>query len=202
MSAQAVRPGTVLTLNAIRLEPLAAVHTDGLREAAADGRLWEIFYTDIPAPGEEAAYIQTALDTPNRFAFAVINSASARLLGTTSYYEIDPAIGRLEIGYTWYAQSHWRSALNTTCKYLLLGHAFDTLGYRTVCWRTDILNTRSQQAIERLGALKDGIIRGERPRKDGSVRDTVMYSMTADEWPARRARLAERLGLSAPFQAA
>ena len=127
--------------------------------------------------------------------FAVIDETNGEVIGSTSYHDILVNVGRLEIGYTWYAQSRWRSAVNTTCKYLLLCHAFDTLGAETVGWRTDITNTRSQAAIERLGAKKDGIIRGQAARRDGSIRDTVFYSMTRAEWPAAKTRLQQKLRL-------
>ncbi len=185
-----------LSLNGIRLEPLGMQHEHGLREAAADGELWQLVFTSVPEPNETAAYIQTALHTPNRLAFAVIDEGSGKVIGSTSYHDIIPTAARLEIGYTWYAQSYWRSRANTTCKYLLLCHAFDTLGAQTVGWRTDNLNTRSQQAIERLGAQKDGVIRGQQARRDGSVRDTVMYSVIRAEWPQIKEKLAARLGLA------
>ncbi len=185
-----------LGLNGIRLEPLDIQHEHGLREAAADGELWRLVFTSVPEPHETAAYIRQALLTPDRLAFAVIDETCGRVIGSTSYHDIIPAAARLEIGYTWYAQSYWRSRVNTTCKYLLLSHAFDTLGAQTVGWRTDNLNTRSQQAIERLGAQKDGVIRGQQVRRDGSVRDTVMYSLIRAEWPQVKERLAARLGLA------
>lgn len=184
-----------LSLNGIRLEPLSERHEQGLAEAAADGGLWRLVFASVPEPHETAAYIRKALSTPDRLAFAVTDETCGKVIGSTGYHDIIPAAARLEIGYTWYAQSYWRSRANTTCKYLLLRHAFETLGAQTVGWRTDNLNTRSQQAIERLGAQKDGVIRGQQVRRDGSVRDTVMYSMTRAEWPQAKARLAVRLGL-------
>ena len=125
----------------------------------------------------------------NRFAFAVIEDATGTVLGSTSYHDILPAVRRVEIGYTWYAQRCQRTHINTTCKKLLLAHAFDTLGCHVVGWRTDNFNFRSQQAIERLGAKKDGVIRGHALRRDGTIRDTVMYSLRAGEWPEVRAQL-------------
>lgn len=185
-----------LSLNGIRLEPLGLQHEAGLRQAAADGELWQLAVTSVPEPHETADYIRLTLNTSNRLAFAVIDESSGEVVGSTSYHDILANVGRLEIGYTWYAQSRWRSAVNTTCKYLLLCHAFDTLGAETVGWRTDNLNFRSQQAIERLGAKKDGVIRGQQLRRDGTVRDTVMYSLTHAEWPPVKAALAARLGLA------
>ena len=184
---------TVLRLNGIRLEPLGLQHTAGLQAAAADGALWRLRVTSVPEPENTAAYIETALHTADRLAFAVIDEASGHVLGSTSYHDILPAVRRLEIGYTWYAQSHWRTALNSTCKLMLLCHAFEALQAQTVGWRTDIENTRSQAAIERLGARKDGTIRGNALRRDGSIRDTVMYSMRAAEWPQAKQALLARL---------
>ncbi len=183
----------VLQLNGIRLEPLGMQHEAGLRAAAADGELWRLIVTSVPEPAQTAAYIETALNTPDRLAFAVVDDHSGAVLGSSSYHDILPSVRRLEIGYTWYGQSHWRTALNSTCKLMLLEHAFETLLAQTVGWRTDGLNTRSQAAIERLGARKDGTIRGHALRRDGSVRDTVMYSMTAAEWPQAKQNLLAKL---------
>ena len=176
----------------IRLEPLALAHEAGLRAAAADGQLWRIRVTGVPEPEQTRAYIETALqmrEQGNRFAFAVIDEAGERVLGSTSYHDILPAVQRVEIGYTWYAQSVQRTHVNTSCKLLMMGHAFDTLRCAVVGWRTDNYNFASQRAIERLGARKDGVIRHHALRRDGTVRDTVMYSMTAGEWPEARAQL-------------
>lgn len=180
-----------LSSNHVRLEPLTPQHEAALRQAVQDGELWKMLVTTAPAPDRVADYIQTALDT--RVPFAVIDEASSKLVGTTSYYNIAADIARLDIGYTWYAQSVWRSRINTTCKFLLLQHAFETLGCAAVRWQTDILNIRSQVAIERLGAKKDGILRHDRFRKDGTVRDTVVYSMLADEWAAAKQNLLAKL---------
>ena len=188
----------VLRDHGIRLEPLAVSHEDGLRAAAADGALWRLRITSVPAPDETQAYIETALkmrEAGDRFAFAVVDDASDRVLGTSSYHDMLPSVKRLEIGYTWYAKSAQRSHVNTTCKLLMMGHAFDSLGCRTVGWRTDNFNVASQQAIERLGARKDGVIRGHALRRDGTIRDTVMYRMTAGEWPEAKAQLLYRRGL-------
>ena len=187
----------VLRERGLRLEPLGLAHEAGLAEAAADGRLWELRITSVPAPGETRAYIETALkmrEAGDRFAFAVIDEATGRVLGSSSYHDILPAVKRVEIGYTWYARSVQRSHVNTTCKLLMMGHAFDTLGCAVVGWRTDNFNFASQQAIERLGAKKDGVIRGHALRRDGTIRDTVMYSMRSGEWPESRAQLLYRLG--------
>jgi RimJ/RimL family protein N-acetyltransferase len=188
-----VEPVT-LELNGVRLEPLSLAHAEGLRGAASDGELWNLRITSVPEPHNVEQYIRTALDTADRFAFAVLDAASGAVLGTTSYHDIVPAIDRVEIGYTWYAKSVQRSHVNTSCKLLLLGHAFDTLGCAVVGLRTDNFNHASQAAIERLGAKKDGVIRHHAPRRDGTVRDTVMYSIVRGEWPEIRAQLRYKLG--------
>ena len=186
-----VQPVT-LRSNGLRLEPLALAHEDGLAAAAADGQLWRLRVTSVPEPQETRAYIETALqmrEQGSRFAFAVIDEATGRVLGSTSFHDIIPAVRRVEIGYTWYARSVQRSHVNTTAKLLMLGHAFDQLGCHVVGWRTDNFNFSSQRAIERLGAKKDGVIRGHALRRDGTIRDTVMYSLRAGEWPESRAQL-------------
>jgi len=171
-----------LEFNGVRLEPLTLAHVDGLRLAALDGQLWNLRVTSVPEPHRTQAYVHTALETPNRLAFAVVDVSSEAVLGTTSYHDILPEIDRVEIGYTWYAKSAQRSHVNTSCKLLLLSHAFDTLGCAVVGFRTDNFNYASQAAIERLGAKKDGVIRHHAPRRDGSVRDTVIYSIVRGEW--------------------
>ena len=182
-----------LAANQVRLEPLALQHEAGLRQAVQDGELWKLLFTSAPAPDQVAQYIQAALNT--RMAFAVVDETTGEIVGTTAFYQPDADIRRVYIGYTWYRQSAWRTRINTTCKYLLLSHAFETLACRVVCWETDVLNTRSQAAIERLGANKDGVLRCHKIRKDGTVRDTVAYSMLREEWAAAKAVLAQKLGL-------
>jgi RimJ/RimL family protein N-acetyltransferase len=182
-----------LELNGVRLEPLAMKHADGLRAAVADGELWNLRVTSAPQPQEVEKYIQDALDAANRQGFAVVNTASGAVLGCTSYHDIVPVIDRVEIGWTWYAKSVQRSHVNTSCKLMLLTHAFDTLGCAVVGLRTDCLNFASQAAIERLGAAKDGVLRHHHPRRDGTVRDTVMYSIMRADWPTIEARLQARL---------
>lgn len=197
-----VEPVT-LRQSGVRLEPLALAHEAGLAAAAADGELWRLRVTSVPEPQDTRAYIETALrmrDEGNRFAFAVLDDATGRLLGTTSYHDILPAVKRVEIGYTWYAQSVQRTHVNTTAKLLMMGHAFDTLGCHVVGWRTDNFNFASQRAIERLGAKKDGVIRGHALRRDGTIRDTVMYSMRSGEWPEARAQLLYLLQRHAPVE--
>ncbi|HCY16775.1 MAG: GNAT family N-acetyltransferase [Curvibacter sp. GWA2_64_110] len=186
-----VEPVT-LALRGVQLVPLGPEHEDGLRAAAADGALWNLRVTGVPRPDETRGYIDTALKMRaegNRFAFAVLDELNGRVLGSTSYHDILPAVKRVEIGYTWYAKSVQRTHVNTTCKLLMLTHAFETLGCHVVGWRTDNFNFASQAAIERLGAKKDGVIRGHALRRDGTIRDTVMYSMRSGEWPEARAQL-------------
>jgi N-acetyltransferase len=191
MSTPFVQPVT-LAENGVQLEPLGLEHEDGLKAAAADGELWTLRITSVPEPEHTRAYIETALKMRaegNRFAFAVRDLTTDRIVGSTSYHDILPAVQRVEIGYTWYALSVQRTHVNSTAKLLMMRHAFDTLGCRVVGWRTDNFNFASQRAIERLGAKKDGVIRGHALRRDGTIRDTVMYSMTAGEWPEARAQL-------------
>ncbi len=198
MSAAAWVHALQLQRDGVRLEPLGPQHADGLAAAARDGELWNIRVTGVPAPGDEAAYITTALQMQaagSRQPFAVIDAASGRVLGSTSYHDILPEVRRLEIGYTWYARSVQRSHVNSTAKLMLLTHAFETLHAAVVGWRTDNFNFASQRAIERLGAKRDGVIRHHALRRDGTVRDTVMYSMTAGEWPEAKAQLLYRLGM-------
>jgi RimJ/RimL family protein N-acetyltransferase len=186
---------TTLTAGPVRLVPMAREHAAGLEAAAADGQLWTVRVTSVPAPGEAAAYIETALKGQadgHMLPFVVLDAAGT-VLGTTRYHDIVPAVERVEIGYTWYARRVQRSAVNTTCKLLLLTHAFDTLGAQLVGWRTDNFNFRSQKAIERLGARKDGVLRHHALRRDGTVRDTVMYSLAAGEWPDVKAHLQDLL---------
>ena len=185
-------PPVTLRMSGLLLEPLTLAHQAGLAAAAADGELWRIRVTSVPEPQDTRAYIETALqmrDEGSRLAFAVIDEASGRVLGSTSYHDILPAVRRVEIGYTWYAQSVQRSHVNTTAKLLMMGHAFEQLQCHVVGWRTDNFNFASQRAIERLGAKKDGVIRGHALRRDGTIRDTVMYSMRSGEWPEARAQL-------------
>ena len=190
-----VQPVT-LERDGIRLEPLTSDHESALISAASDGRLWELWFTTVPFPEEMPAYIATALAGQrdgHMLPWAVRDLESDTIIGSTRYHDIVPAIDRVEIGYTWYAESRQRTAVNTTCKLLLLAHAFDTLGCKVVGLRTDTFNFRSQRAIEALGAKKDGVIRHHAMRRDGSVRDSVMYSILAGEWPDVRKHLELRL---------
>jgi RimJ/RimL family protein N-acetyltransferase len=192
---QAVKPVT-LESERLRLEPLTHAHLDGLLAAAADGELWKLRITSVPEPHETTAYIETALkqqEQGSRLPFAVIDKDSGSVIGSSSYHDIVPAVERLEIGYTWYAQSTQRSHVNTTAKLMLMTHAFETLGAQLVGWRTDNFNFASQRAIERLGARRDGVLRHHALRRDGTVRDTVMYSLTLGEWPEVKAQLLYQL---------
>jgi len=185
-----------LSARGITLVPLALEHETGLRAAAADGELWNIRVTSVPEPENTRKYIEDALsmrEAGNRFAFAVTDQGTGKVLGSSSYHDILPAVKRIEIGYTWYAKSVQRSHVNTTCKLMLLTHAFETLGCHVVGWRTDNFNFASQAAIERLGAKKDGVIRGHALRRDGTIRDTVMYSLRSGEWPEVKAQLLHQL---------
>ena len=189
-----------LSARGITLLPLSLDHEDGLRAAAADGELWNIRVTSVPEPQNTRKYIEDALamrEAGNRFAFAVTETATGKVMGTSSFHDILPAVKRVEIGYTWYAKSVQRTHVNTTAKLLLMTHAFEALGCHVVGWRTDNFNFASQAAIERLGAKKDGVIRGHALRRDGSIRDTVMYSLRASEWPESRAHLLSKLELHA-----
>jgi len=182
----------ILSARGVDLVPLTLAHEDGLRAAAADGALWNIRVTSVPEPQQTRSYIENALlmrEAGNRFAFAVLESETGRVLGCTSYHDIVPALKRVEIGWTWYGKSSQRCHVNTTAKLLLLTHAFETLACHVVGWRTDNYNFASQAAIERLGAQKDGVLRGHALRRDGTIRDTVMYSMRSGEWPEAKAQL-------------
>ena len=182
-----------LSNNGIILKPLMLTHANDLAQACQDGELWKINVTSVPEPDKVIDYINTADSMPDRQAFVVIDELNGKAIGTTSFHDILPFAKRLEIGYTWYAKSYWRTHVNTTCKLMLLTHIFETLDYQTVGWRTDIGNYRSQQAIERLGAKKDGVIRGNRVRRDGVISDTVMYSLIKSEWLPVKLALTKKL---------
>jgi RimJ/RimL family protein N-acetyltransferase len=192
-----IRPQPVtLEGHGVRLEPLSREHEKGLGEAAKDGRLWELWYTSVPAPGETLAYVDSALQGQkdgHMLPWVVFDTTSKSIVGSTRYHDIVAAANRVEIGYTWYARRWQRSHVNTACKALLFSHAFEKLGCGVVGLRTDNFNFTSQRAIEALGARKDGVIRHHWPRRDGSVRDTVMYSLLAAEWPDVKRHLEMRL---------
>ena len=180
----------------VRLEPLVLEHERELATAAADGALWELWFTVVPAPGETRTYIETALTGQREgrmLPWAVRNLATGALVGSTRFHDVAANIDRVEIGYTWYAKSAQRSHINTTCKLLLLTHAFESVGCKVVGLRTDKFNFVSQRAIEALGAKKDGVIRHFGTRRDGSARDVVMYSILLSEWPEVKLHLTRRL---------
>lgn len=187
---------TTLEGHGVRLEPLTPSHESGLASASLDGRLSELWFTSVPRPADTAVYISDALAgqlAGHMLPWAVRELGSNAIVGSTRYHDIAAGIDRVEIGYTWYAASRQRSHVNTACKLLLLGHAFEVLGCRVVGLRTDNFNFASQRAIEALGAKKDGVIRHHMARRDGTVRDTVMYSILAAEWPDVKRHLATRL---------
>ena len=186
----------ILEGRGIRLEPLTGEHHEGLAAAASDGRLWELWFTVVPAPESIQTYVadaQKGAREGHMLPWVVRELATGAIIGSTRYHDILPDMDRVEIGYTWYAQSYQRTHVNTTCKLLLLGYAFDTLGCKVVGLRTDNFNFRSQRAIEALGAKKDGVIRHYGVRRDGTVRDTVIYSILSSEWPDVRRHLELRL---------
>jgi RimJ/RimL family protein N-acetyltransferase len=184
----------------MRLEPLSVNHVTDLQSAVADGRLWELWYTRVPEEAEVAAYIAAALagqDAGHMLPWAVRELNTGAIIGSTRYHDIVAEIDRVEIGYTFYARRWQRTHVNTACKLLLFAHAFDTLGCKVVGLRTDNFNFTSQRAIERLGAKKDGVIRHHGVRRDGSVRDTFIYSVLAQEWPDVRRHLTLKLSRGA-----
>lgn len=185
-----------LERDGIRLEPMTLAHADGIAAAAADGSLWKLWYTSVPEPVQVAQYVADALAGQLNGAmlpWVVRELASDAIIGSTRYHDVMVAADRVEIGYTWYGASWQRTRVNTVCKLLLLGHAFDTIGCQVVGLRTDNFNLPSQRAIEALGAKKDGVIRHHMPRRDGTVRDTVIYSVLATEWRDVRHHLEQRL---------
>ena len=186
----------VLEGHGVRLEPLGSTHEAGLGAAAADGKLWELWFTSVPEPEQTAKYVADALSgqkAGHMLPWAVRELGSGDVVGTTRYHDIVPASDRVEIGYTWYAARWQKSRVNTACKLLLLGHAFETLCCAVVGFRTDHFNFASQRAIEALGAKKDGVLRHHQARRDGTVRDSVMYSILAPEWPDVKRHLSSRL---------
>ncbi|MEU4241514.1 bifunctional pyridoxamine 5'-phosphate oxidase family protein/GNAT family N-acetyltransferase [Actinoplanes sp. NPDC026619] len=191
-----VRP-VLLAGRHVRLEPLAPGHAAGMLDALADKEVWRHLPTVQPATvAEMTAYIAGLLDrqwTGAQMPWAQVDPADGTVIGTTSYHDIDPVNRSLAIGHTMVGKPWWRTGVNTEAKLLLLGHAFDVLGAQKVFWYTDIYNERSQNAIARLGATRDGVLRHQRLRLDGTWRDTVVFAMTADEWPAAARRLRERL---------
>jgi RimJ/RimL family protein N-acetyltransferase len=180
----------------VALEPLTLKHLAGLEQAAADGELWNLRVTYVPRPGAMHAYVEEALAmqaTGASLPFAVRDKRDGAIAGSTRYYDFKPDVPRILIGYTWYGASRQRTHVNTACKLLLADHGFEALGCAAVGWETDILNTLSQRAIERLGAHRDGVLRQHKRRHDGTIRDSVEYSIIASEWPVLRAKLAAKL---------
>lgn len=180
----------------VRLEPLLLSHAEALAAAAADGRLWELWFTSVPAPDETETYVARALDgqaAGHMLPWVVRELSSGSIVGTTRYHDIVPAIDRVEIGWTWYAKAWQGTHVNTACKLLLFTHAFEHVGCRVVGLRTDNFNFASQRAIERLGAKRDGVLRHHQARRDGTVRDSVMFSVLASEWPDVKRHLELRL---------
>lgn len=185
-----------LTGHVVQLEPLLLEHVPALADAGSDPRIWEWTLPDGHLPGVMAQYVRTALKDQaegTAVPFAVRHLASDRIIGSTRYANIALPDRGLEVGWTWYSPQHWRSAVNTECKLLLLSHAFDTLGAFRVELKTDTLNTRSRAAILRLGAVEEGILRSKKLVRNGRRRDTVYYSILDHEWPAVKSRLTSRL---------
>lgn len=185
-----------LERGAVRLEPLGPEHLDGIAAAAADGELWNLWFTGVPRPDEVPAWFADAMaqqEKGSQLAWAVRDLETDRVVGSTRYHDVVAPIGRVEIGYTWYAKSVQRTHVNSTCKLLLLEHAFESLGCAVVGLRTDGFNHASQRAIAALGAQRDGVLRHHSARRDGSARDTVMFSILAAEWPGVRRHLEHRL---------
>jgi N-acetyltransferase len=196
MSTTPWPPTVTLEGYGVKLEPLTAAHAPDLARAAADGELWKLRVTSVPNPGDEAAYIDFALkgrEAGHMLPFAVRDLASGQIVGSTRFHDIVAATKRVEIGYTWYAKSVQRTHINSACKLLLMTHGFETLECAVVGWRTDILNFASQRAIERLGAKREGVMLAQAARRDGSARDTVVYSIPKADWPAARDKLKARL---------
>lgn len=190
-----VKPA-ILEGNGVRLEPLAPEHAGGLRAAAADGRLWDLWFTSVPSPDRVDEYLEdarTGREAGTMLPWAVRELSTGAIVGSTRYHDIVADIDRVEIGYTWYARSWQRTYVNTACKLLLFAHAFESLGCKVVGLRTDNFNFASQRAIAALGAKRDGVLRHHQRRRDGSVRDSVMFSVLASEWPDVKRHLQTRL---------
>jgi RimJ/RimL family protein N-acetyltransferase len=190
-AARFIEPVT-LAGDHVVLEPLERQHEAALAKAASDGTLWRLWYTSVPAPERAGEYIATALEWRERqgaMPFVVRSRESGAVVGCTRYFNVEPRNRRLEIGYTWYAKSVQRTAVNTESKLLLLTHAFEQLRCIAVEFRTSWFNHDSQRAIERLGARRDGVLRNHQILPDGTYRDTVVYSILESEWPAVRRHL-------------
>jgi RimJ/RimL family protein N-acetyltransferase len=180
----------------VTLEPLGREHAAGIRGAAADGELWRLWYTGVPAPEKTEAWIDAALamrEKQGAMPFAVREKTTREIVGSTRYFNVEAAHRRLEIGHTWYARRAQRTAVNSECKLLLLTHAFEALACIAVEFRTSYFNFQSREAIARLGAKQDGILRNHQIQPDGTLRDTVVFSIIEGEWPAVKRNLVFRL---------
>nr|WP_299342046.1 GNAT family protein [Allomuricauda sp.] len=187
--------------NLARLIPLKESHKPDLLEAASDGNLWELWYTSVPSVDTVDAYIDFALKQESQglaLPFVIVERASGKVVGSTRFCSVDAPNRRVEIGYTWYAQSVQRTGINTECKYLLLQHAFETLDAIAVEFKTNFFNFPSRNAILRLGAKQDGIIRNHRIDKQGNIRDTVIFSILNSEWPAVKTSLEYKMSKTYP----
>ena len=193
---QSLTPDLQLRGDHVCLEPLLAEHEAGLVAAASSGELWKLPYTGVPSPKTMATMIEGAIlnrEQGSEFPFVVRSNTTGEIVGTTRYYFIEPKNRNLSIGYTWYAESVQRTAVNTECKYLLLEHAFETMKCISVQWHTDHRNKRSQAAIKRLGAKFEGVLRNHKIMPDGVVRHTHCFSMLDSEWPDSQKYLKSRL---------
>ncbi len=179
----------------VALEPLALLHADGLRAALGEGELSRLWYTNVPAPKDVEAYIAAALEVQaqGKVLPFVVRDAAGDIVGSTRFYDLDASVPRLQIGYTWYVPRVQRTGLNTEAKLLLLTHAFEAMGCICVGFETSWFNHASRTAIARLGAKQDGVLRSHRRHADGSVRDTVAFSIIESEWPAVKRNLQHRL---------
>lgn len=194
----AIYPPLPITLegNQVLIRPMTLQDKDLLVQAASDGSLWNLWYTSVPTPEKMESYILTALteqEEKKSLPFIIIRKKDQKIVGTTRYMNIESVIRRLEIGSTWYAKSSQRTGVNTESKYLLLKHAFESLGCLAVELRTHWINHQSRAAIERLGAKLDGVLRNHRIASDGTLRDTVVYSILNSEWPMVKSHLEFKL---------
>ena len=202
MASRFVEPVTLAGTHAT-LEPLARSHLQSVAAAAADGELWRLWYTSVPAPQNTQTWLDAALDMRERLGampFVVRDNASGDVVGSTRYFNVDAVNRRLEIGHTWYARRAQRTSINTECKLLLLTHAFEALGCIAIEFRTHWFNHASRAAILRLGAKQDGVLRSHQLMPDGSRRDTVVFSIVDGEWPAVKAHLRFLLARPRPAQ--
>ena len=199
MTSRWIEPVTLAGTH-VRLEPLAREHVPGLQQAAADGELWKLWYTSVPSPDDAAAYVDKALalrEAGQAMAF-VVRDANGEIVGSTRFGNVDADNKRVEIGWTWYARRVQRTALNTEAKLLLLTHAFETLGSGAVELRTSWFNHASRAAIARLGAKQDGVLRNHMRMADGTYRDSVVFSIIANEWPMVKRHLEFKLASRDP----